>query len=369
MSRAVVIGGGIVGLWTAEVLMSRGHEVTIRTAQMPEYTYSAAAACVITPLLPWEPDDPRFLTAWGRYRRTIAKFRLIDQARSPHDRFIEPMPSYECGFEEGRERFLEKGFSVAKFKYLPFSKVDIIPLDPPIQIQNHVDDVQRCTFCAKFVADFCNTEVFLAWLRTELVRTGVRFEFEPVRSLDDVRSLDADVVFNCMGFDSQKIFPDESLFNVRGQSMFVDSDDLNGPFFGIASGHHAIFKHRRGFYIGSYFLDRETVVHTYPNKTEYDLSVAFVLGPYRVICERLGFQVPRIDVNRIRRVNTGIRPYRPDGPRVEADDILANCGANSVRVVHNYGHGAHGWTVGYATAEDAVNVAEVRGWLGCPENK
>jgi glycine/D-amino acid oxidase-like deaminating enzyme len=364
MSRAIVIGGGIVGLWTAEVLNSRGHEVTIRAAVRPESSYSAAAACVITPLFPWEPHDPKFLMAWGRYRRTIAKFHSIDEGRAPSDRFLEAMPSYECGFEDGGERFLEKGFSVEKFNYLPFAKVDILPLTPPVRIVNHVDDVHTCTFCARFVADFCNTEVLLAWLQGELVKRGVIFEFESVRSLEEVKSLRADAVFNCMGSNSSKIFPDESLYHVRGQSMFIDSDDPTEPFFGIASGHHAIFKHRRGYYIGSYFLERESVVRSYPNKIEYDLSMEFAQGPYKILCDRLGFQVPNIDFNRIRRVNTGIRPFRTEGPRVESDDALACCATKPVKLVHNYGHGAHGWTVGYATAEDAVNVAEVRGWLG-----
>jgi hypothetical protein len=29
-----------------------------------------------------------------------------------------------------------------------------------------------------------------------------------------------------------------------------------------------------------------------------------------------------------------------------------------VKIVHNYGHGAHGWTIGYATSLHAVNLAE-----------
>jgi glycine/D-amino acid oxidase-like deaminating enzyme len=27
-------------------------------------------------------------------------------------------------------------------------------------------------------------------------------------------------------------------------------------------------------------------------------------------------------------------------------------------LVHNYGHGAHGWTIGYASAREAVDLAE-----------
>jgi hypothetical protein len=82
-----------------------------------------------------------------------------------------------------------------------------------------------------------------------------------------------------------------------------------------------------------------------------------------VLCDRLGFDVPNLPLDRLTRVNTGLRPFRPDGPRVEADDGIEQGSDGRLRVVHNYGHGAHGWTVGFATAEEAVNTAEVRGWL------
>ena len=67
MSNVIVLGGGIIGLWTAEVLSTRGHKVTIRTRQSVDATSSSAAACVITPLFPseWAPKGQKFLTAWG----------------------------------------------------------------------------------------------------------------------------------------------------------------------------------------------------------------------------------------------------------------------------------------------------------------
>lgn len=364
MSSVTVIGAGIIGLWTAEVLSSRGHKVTIRTSQPPAATCSAAASCVITPLLPseWEPHEQKFLIAWGRYRRTIAKFRSIDEGRSATDRFLEQMPSYEFGFEEGGEKYLEKGFNIKRFKHLPFAKFETIPLDQPVRVQNHHDEHHMCSFCTKFVADFCNTDVFLSYLYKDLNRRGVIFEFEAVKSLNEIASLNADVVFNCMGFESPNIFPDDSLFYVRGQSMSIEAEQREGPYFGVASGNHAIFRHRKGFYLGSFFLEERTV-SSVPRQAEYELSIQFAQGPYNVLCRSLGFDIPYIDFNRISRVNTGIRPFRHEGPRVEADDILASSSQQPLRVIHNYGHGAHGWTVGYASAEDAVNIAEVRGWL------
>lgn len=363
MSHAVVLGSGIVGLWTALTLCERGHRVTVLSPLEPAHTFSAAAAAVITPLLPWNHDHPSFIRSWGWYRRTIDRIRSIDKAQPPSMKLLEPMPSYECGFELDGERVLERGFGLGRFRHLPFTEVRVIELSPPVMVENHPGETHECTFCARFVADFCNTERCLEFLRQRLLECGTHFIGHAVRSLDDPLLSDAAVVFNCMGFNSTRLFPDASLYHVRGQSMFMDIEDDGGPYFGVASGHHAIFKHRHGIYLGSYFIEGEPSARTYPAEVEYDYSLRFAATAYPTICSRLGLPPARLDLGRIRRVNTGIRPYRPDGPRVEVDRMLLGDGRGP-RVVHNYGHGAHGWTIGAATSEDAVNLAEVMGWMG-----
>jgi len=345
------------------VLSERGHKVTVVSPIPPSATFSAAAAAVITPLLPWDHRHPSFAACWGWYRRTIDRFRVMNAAAPKGEPLLEDMPSYECGFDHDGERVLEKGFGLRKFQHLPFTKVEVIEFDPPVHVQNHEGESHDCTFCARFVADFCNTERFLENIRLRLVGAGVEFHHRSIKDLAELQSLECDVVFNCTGFNSRALFPDSLMYHVRGQSMFVDSPNCAAPYFGIASGHHAIFKHRSGFYIGSYFLEGESSVRTFPAKAEQDFSLRFANGPYVELCQRLGFAPPKIEFDRIRRVNTGIRPYRPDGPRVEIDEGLLVSSRGVLRVVHNYGHGAHGWTIGFATSEDSVNLAEVRGWL------
>lgn len=364
MSNVTVLGGGIIGLWTAEVLSSRGHKVTVQSSRPIMSTCSSAAACVITPLLPseWDPQGQEFLTAWGRYRRTIAKLRTIDKTRGASARFLERIPCYEFGFEENGERYLEKGFNISKIKNLPFEKIEVASIDKHIPIENHTDEQHTCSFYAKFTTDFCNTETFIHYLYAVLIRRGVKFDFTPLKSENDVMSMTSDVIFNCMGFESPSIFHDKSLYYIRGQSIFI-SQKHDGPYIGIASGNHAVFSHRKGFYIGSYFLPETAIKSLTPRETEYRLSQQFVRGPFENLCDIIGVKIPYIDFNKIIRINTGIRPFRPDGPRVEADHDFMNKYSGKVKIIHNYGHGAHGWTTGYASAEDAVAIAEVRGWL------
>lgn len=364
MSYAVVLGSGIVGLWTANVLAERGHRVKVISPLDPSHTYSAAAAAVITPLLPWTHDHPSFIRSWGWYRRTIARLKQLDSSLGPKGGLLEPMPSYECGFECDGERVLEKGFGLARFNHLPFAKVDVIELDPPVGVDNHPGEHHQCTFCARFTADFCNTSVCLSFLQDSARSAGVHFEQRAVEALGDPVLTECDVVFNCMGFNSTRLFPDPTLYHVRGQSMFVDlAPGAEEACFGIASGHHAVFRHRKGLYLGSYFIEGEPQVRTFPATVEHEYSIRFAKEAYPAICNRLGLKPAIIDLRCATRVNTGIRPYRPDGPRVEVDDALLL--SRGLRVIHNYGHGAHGWTIGLATSEDAVNLGETRGWLRC----
>jgi glycine/D-amino acid oxidase-like deaminating enzyme len=65
----------------------------------------------------------------------------------------------------------------------------------------------------------------------------------------------------------------------------------------------------------------------------------------------VGVEPPTIPLHRIERVNNGVRPFRRSGPRVEIERCFGKT------IVHNYGHGAHGWTIGYAAAKEAAVLA------------
>ena len=59
---------------------------------------------------------------------------------------------------------------------------------------------------------------------------------------------------------------------------------------------------------------------------------------------------PPIDValDRVIRTQAGLRPFRPAGFRVEAEQL------GPTRLVHNYGHGGSGWTLAWGTARLAT---------------
>jgi len=56
-------------------------------------------------------------------------------------------------------------------------------------------------------------------------------------------------------------------------------------------------------------------------------------------------------VERITRITVCTRPFRAEGPRIEAE------GFGDKRLVHNYGHGGSGWSLSWGSAEIARDLA------------
>lgn len=328
--NCIVAGGGIVGLWTADVLSSRGHAVTVISKTAFMNTTSAAAVCVLTPFFPGDPTSESFKVRLGWAADTLEHIRKLDVG----NRFLEKLPCYEFGFGD----MLEADFPVSKLDYLQFSKFQRVNLDAVIA---------GCDFAVGFDCHLCNTSVFLPWIYESLVSRGVSFVCRTLSNIDELLSLEADFIFNCLGFPN--LVKDTELYPVQGQSMFIPVDYQPLPHFGIGEGHHAVFKHRLGFYVGSYFIEHSA--GEIPREDLYMRSIEFVQGDFPDLCRSVGFEPPLIDLDNIVRVNNGVRPFRRSGPRLELEIF------GQKTLVHNYGHGAHGWTIGYASAREAVSLA------------
>lgn len=63
--------------------------------------------------------------------------------------------------------------------------------------------------------------------------------------------------------------------------------------------------------------------------------------------------LPRIRFipDQIFRTTICLRPFRAEGPRIEAENV------GRKRIIHNYGHGGSGWSLSWGSAEHAIRLA------------
>lgn len=72
---------------------------------------------------------------------------------------------------------------------------------------------------------------------------------------------------------------------------------------------------------------------------------SFALG-YRPALQPL-----RISADRIMELKTCLRPFRPQGPRLDSEQ------SGDTLIIHNYGHGGSGWSLSWGSADIAVQKA------------
>lgn len=76
-----------------------------------------------------------------------------------------------------------------------------------------------------------------------------------------------------------------------------------------------------------------------------------VASAARVIGGREVLMPMRASVDRITDIKVCLRPFRPQGPRLDAERL------GDTLVIHNYGHGGSGWSLSWGSAEVAVAKA------------
>src|SRR5215469_2732289 len=81
------------------------------------------------------------------------------------------------------------------------------------------------------------------------------------------------------------------------------------------------------------------------------------LGGCTIAARRPGFELPalRASTDRITNITVCTRPFRPQGPRLEVEQIQGKT------VVHNYGHGGSGWSLSWGAGALAVEKAMATG--------
>lgn len=331
MPEIVIIGAGIVGLYTALVLSRQNlaTRITVYAKFMPgdrsiEYTSPYAggnfSSIAGEDALSLELDKQSFISL---------KF-LFEQFGK--DAGLDRKPITELW-----DRRLEKRLASMK-TYVP----DLVEVTDQDYLAS-----KGATFGIRYTTYNFYAPFFLKFLYRRLADLGVTFIRREIKDLRDAFDADTQVVFNCAGLMASKIggVNDDTTYPIRGQICVVRAPHIQENMSLILDGKPPTYIIPRPFsngqvILGGYYDAGDWTPDTFAYMTGSILDRTTRLmpqlldhGPLEILDER-----------------AGLRPGRKNGPRIERDYVDGRL------VVHNYGAAGVGYQTGLGMALKAVGL-------------
>jgi D-amino-acid oxidase len=311
--RVVVLGAGISGLSTATLLRERGDEVVLVSAHATEATTSHLAAAV------WFPTSAGPAEKVARWGSTTYDVMAAEAARGvPGVVMRESLVVY-------RQEPGPQPWAAAVGDVRP-ARADELPAG--------------YSHGLRFAVPLVEMPTYLPWLHRQYVDGGGQQVVRRVESLGELLDLSPDVIVNCAGLAAGRLVGDDSTYPIRGQIVRVVNPGLSLSVRDESHPAGRAYVHPRtdDCILGG-TLDAGVWDTTVDDETT------------RAIISRCSELVPALAEAEVFEALVGLRPGRPE-VRLERDEQLIP----GVPVVHNYGHGGSGITLGWGCAEDAVRA-------------
>jgi D-amino-acid oxidase len=193
-STVAVLGSGVMGLTVATLLLELGLRLTIYTERSWDSTTSAIAG--------------------GQWAASIVNF-------SDENQFKEILETSYRIFKAS----IGKGFGVSErpnYTPLPSSNLDIVlrltpGLLPPRKALQRLPFEHHTNSGFVYQTLLIEPPIFLRRLDGDLRAHGVQFVSRTFLNLDDVLALQENIIVNCTGLGSKRIWNDQSLEPIKGQ--------------------------------------------------------------------------------------------------------------------------------------------------------
>lgn len=312
--RAVVVGAGIAGLTSAIRLCEHGWSVRVLSDAPVEATTSHLAAAVWFPTRAGPRDR---VLDWGR--RTFDELAAQARAGVPGVVMRESMALH-------RER-PERPWWADAVEGLRPARDDERPPGYPHGL--------------RFAVPLVEMPVHLPWLAGELVRLGGTVQRWRVESLAEA-GRDADLVVHCSGLGARTLAGDTTVVPVRGRIVRVANPGLTLSVRDEQHPQGRAYVHPRA---GDCILGGTLDENEWDTTPDPAASAAIV--------RRCADLVPELRDAQVLEHVAGLRPARPE-IRLEAEPATAD----RPPVIHDYGHGGSGITLGWACADDVAALAD-----------
>ncbi|KAE8418955.1 FAD dependent oxidoreductase-domain-containing protein [Aspergillus pseudocaelatus] len=391
----LIIGGGVSGLLVAWMLLDRGYQVTIlakdwawtKDFQGSRITSQIAGAlwemppggCGLTEIANAKPGYAN-LEDYQQWAIQSYKF-YCDYAKlaSPHEKGgwslgLKIADLHQFFYDDifngtGRNTEHYKKYNIMDTHTMDFGTAaynNNQAITAGFQGNTIFDTRYRGEFKSAYThkAPILNTDKALAYLMALVQRKGATLETREIKDLyangqQLLNDFGAQVIVNATGLGSKDLVGDDDVYPVRGairrventrRSQFRHLNDAylvpaqKGPDNKPTKTVFIVPRNDDILYVGSIIQ---------PNN--WNLNLTEESPEVQQMWDRAGDFMPRLRhagfVNHFPFAQ-GLRPFTKNNAKVRADEKA------EFHLVHNYGHGGSGWTLGIGTARCAVDIVE-----------
>ena len=322
--RVAIVGAGVVGLSTAFAIQRNLSDVkvTVIADKFLHETLSIGAGGYFRPEANISPDDTLdIVKKWSK---------------DSYDHFVKIATSSEAG-QAGVQ--LVNGYHLSAHSEVACNNIILNELTPDMRKVSGRELNQlfpeRFVYGVNYTTVIADQRYYLKYLTTKIKENGGQFLKREVKSLVDDELLDGyDVIVNCSGLAAKYLANDHKITPIRGQTI-----NVRAPWI-------KMFVFADGAYIIPASDGRVTLGGV---KDFGSSSTELTERDYKSIKDRCTELIPSLANAEVIEEWVGLRPFRQP-VRVEPDKL------SSRKVIHNYGHGAHGVSLSWGTALHATDL-------------
>ncbi|CAI5759995.1 unnamed protein product [Candida verbasci] len=336
MTKFVIVGAGVIGLYTAFELLQHGisgNELSVIAEFSPgdeSINYPSMAAGANHSLMSGEDDN---MLKFEKYN--YLNMHKIQQAIGGKEKGIDRYKSTE--YWEIKPSSMKKIDSVKSY----FEEYEEIP------VSKLPDGAE---FGISFLSWNFNAPKFLFNLYKHLQSQGVSFTRKKLSHIIQAYSDDTKYVFNCTGLGAKDLIGDKLMYPARGQVVVVKAPHIKENVMLWSKYKPPTYIIKRPFsndqlILGGFYQKDDYRSDNYKAENDDVLKRTTKLFP-KILN---GKSIEDLEV--LKNV-TGFRPGRYGGVRIEKERF-----DEGKILIHNYGAGGYGYQAGYGMAHYAVDLA------------
>ena len=332
--RYNILGAGVIGLTTALELVREGHEVTLHSREgKPVLSSDSTSSNAVGQFLPWVPAEHAEALLGDVDLETVAEYSRIyygELAKHADQTGVMAVGNIEL-LLEGAE--WPAGLPVAM-------RAEERELSNPIPFTEPDGESSNCKIMLEFETFSINTKKTIAYLADQAEKAGVKFVSTHI-DVDKLEELDG-VIINAMGIGAPDLDKATESNNFKGHTFIIEPEDGYMPNQALSVEDLIIMPREDGTVIcGALYI--EDSAHPIPEEEEAE-ELFERLGKLldAVAKEGIvgGLRLGLLEHSEVRLHSGGYRVELSDGGiRIAPDE-------ENERLLHAYGFGGLGWSVG-----------------------